>query len=313
MSEESKVEERKEYKKNENYSQEVLEQIMSAYKIAVKYGNEALKKDTYEKLYYFGRAYVYSVMWNTYPSLMKNPNHREDIIEEIWCVIFEEIDSYDCSKSSLTTFILPWIRHVVTEYCSHNFHKTTPYIASGMRKVSAAVNSCREKNIPASIETLQKMTDLRIPTIKKCIDQLSMKDSVSYEVLSENGFEQSSSLNSPENIFFKNEETRIFNSILEESLVGEELEVMILLLQPDNPSKLKASYREIAKKIHSNVPHVKDCISSATMKLKNNKELQKRYPGILKMYDESLMGESAPVLDDEDFIKEQYKELDTEE
>ena len=49
------------------------------------------------------------------------------------------------------------------------------------------------------------------------------------------------------------------------------------------------------------------------MKLKNNKELQKRYPGILKMYDESLMGESAPVLDDEDFIKEQYKELDTEE
>ena len=31
-------------------------------------------------------------------------------VDEIWCVIFEQIDNYDCSKSSLTTFVLPWIR-----------------------------------------------------------------------------------------------------------------------------------------------------------------------------------------------------------
>lgn len=95
------------------------------------------------------------------------------MIDEIWCVIFEQIDNYDCSKSSLTTFVLPWIRHVVTEYCSRNFHKTTSYYADGIRKVSAAMNYCQEKNIPSSIETLQKLTGLRIPTIKKCIDLLS--------------------------------------------------------------------------------------------------------------------------------------------
>ena len=99
---------------------------------------------------------------------------------------------------------------------------------------------------------------------------------------------------------------------MEESLTEEELEIMILLLQPDNPSKLKASYREIAQKTQSNVPHIKDCISSATMKLKNNRELLRKYPGFIKMYDDSLMGESAPLLDDDDFIKEQYKELDQE-
>lgn len=221
----------------------------------------------------------------------------------------QETDNYDCSKSSLTTFVLPWIRHVVTEYCSRNFHKTTSYYADGIRKVSAAMNYCQEKNIPSSIETLQKLTGLRIPTIKKCIDLLSKKDVVSYEVLSENGFEQSSSLSSPENIFIKNEETESFNHILEESLTEEELEIMILLLQPDNPAKLKASYREIAQKTHTNVPYVKDCISRATMKLKNNKELLRKYPNVIKMYDESMVGESAPVLDDGDLIKEQYEEL----
>lgn len=258
---------------------------------------------------FFGRSYVYSVMWETYPTIMRNPLHRDDVIDEIWCVIFEQIDNYDCSKSSLTTFVLPWIRHVVTEYCSRNFHKTTSYYADGIRKVSAAMNYCQEKNIPSSIETLQKLTGLRIPTIKKCIDLLSKKDVVSYEVLSENGFEQSSSLSSPENIFFKNEETESFNHILEESLTEEELEIMILLLQPDNPAKLKASYREIAQKTHTNVPYVKDCISRATMKLKNNKELLREYPNVIKMYDESMVGESAPVLDDGDLIKEQYEEL----
>lgn len=307
--EDYKMEERKEYKKNENYSQEVLAQIMNSYKIACTYGNDVLKKDMLEKLYYFGRSYVYSVMWETYPTIMRNPLHRDDVIDEIWCVIFEQIDNYDYSKSSLTTFVLPWIRHVVTEYCSRNFHKTTSYFAGGIRKVSAAMNYCQEKNIPSSIETLQKLTGLRIPTIKKCIDLLSKKDVVSYEVLSENGFEQSSSLCSPENIFLKNEETESFNHILEESLTEEELEIMILLLQPDNPAKLKASYREIAQKTHTNVPYVKDCISRTTMKLKNNKELLRKYPNVIKMYDESMVGESAPVLDDGDLIKEQYEEL----
>ena len=312
MSEDSKVKERKEYKKNENYDQEVLKQIMRTYRIARKYGNEILKKEMLEKLYFFGRSYVYSVMWETYPTLMKNPFHREDIVHEIWCVVFDEIENFDCDKGSLTTFMLPWIRHVVTEYCSHNFHKTTPYYSDGIRTVSAALNLCHEKGITANVETIQKLTNLRIPTIKKCIDQLAKKDTVSYEVLSESGFEQSSSLYSPESIFFRNEETKSFNDILEESLTEEELEVMILLLQPDNSSRLKASYREIAKKLNSNVPHIKDCISSATMKLKNNKDLLRRYPGVIKMYDNSLMGESAPVLDDDDFIKEQYEELDPE-
>ena len=218
MSEDSKVKERKEYKKNENYDQEVLKQIMRTYRIARKYGNEILKKEMLEKLYFFGRSYVYSVMWETYPTLMKNPFHREDIVHEIWCVVFDEIENFDCDKGSLTTFMLPWIRHVVTEYCSHNFHKTTPYYSDGIRKVSAALNLCHEKGITANVETIQKLTNLRIPTIKKCIDQLAKKDTVSYEVLSESGFEQSSSLYSPESIFFRNEETKSFNDILEESL-----------------------------------------------------------------------------------------------
>ena len=86
--EDYKMEERKEYKKNENYSQEVLAQIMNSYKIACTYGNDVLKKDMLEKLYYFGRSYVYRVMWESYPTIMRNPLHRDDVIDEIWCVIF---------------------------------------------------------------------------------------------------------------------------------------------------------------------------------------------------------------------------------
>ena len=58
--EDYKMEERKEYKKNENYSQEVLAQIMNSYKIACTYGNDVLKKDMLEKLYYFGNVINFS-------------------------------------------------------------------------------------------------------------------------------------------------------------------------------------------------------------------------------------------------------------
>ena len=79
---------------------------MNSYKIACTYGNDVLKKDMLEKLYYFGRSYVYSVMWETYPTIMRNPLHRDDVIDEIWCVIFEQIDNYDCSKSSLYNILV---------------------------------------------------------------------------------------------------------------------------------------------------------------------------------------------------------------
>ena len=42
--EDYKMEERKEYKKNENYSQEVLAQIMNSYKIAAPTGMMCLRR-----------------------------------------------------------------------------------------------------------------------------------------------------------------------------------------------------------------------------------------------------------------------------
>ena len=49
--------------------------------------------------------------------------------------------------------------------------------------------------------------------------------------------------------------------------------------------------------------------ASAVRRKLIDKELLRKYPNVIKMYDESMVGEFAPVLDDGDLVKEQYEEL----
>lgn len=298
------------YKKNENYSQENLNYIIDIYRRAKAEGKKQVMQRQMNLFYEYIFRYVYRVCWDSYPTLMKSHIHGRDLIQEIWLKIIEEIDNYDYEKASITTFILPWIKHVVSEYCSKNFSKTSVYYSAAMSKVSAAINYCHHLGIDANFHTIVKITKLPEVTVTQSMELIQRKDMVSYENLTESGYEHTSSILSPEAYILQQEEAEIMNNFLEDVLSKEEREVLYYLITPDDPEKSKASYSEIAKKMHTNIPKVQHTISYITAKLKNNKKLKKYFPEILSMYDETLLESNIPILDDSDFINEQIEELD---
>lgn len=298
------------YKKNENYDQNKLKKIFDVYRIAKVMNNEELMKLQRTAIYDYIKNYVYRVMWDSYPLLMSNSKYRDDLIQDVWVKIFEEIDKYDYNKGSITTFLLPWIKHAVSEFYSSRFRNTSVYYANAITKVTGAINFCNANGIAPNIEVLSNITNIPETTVAQALDQLLKKDYVSYDVLAENSFEQPSVQMGPEAQAIANGVTEEFNKIIQKVLTEEELTCVQCLLNPDNPTKQKASYREIAAQMDCSIPYAKGLISKVTAKLRYDPELNRFFPELISMYAGDLDRSGAPILDDDDFVDEQMKELE---
>ena len=155
------------YTKNEKYGQDEINKLVKIYHMAQKAGDEVTVQDAYTKLYYHIEKYVYKTLWDNYGTLMRNSHHRDDIIQDVWVKILTELKNYDPDKGAITTFIAPWIRHVVSDYASKNFRKTSVYYANAMKQINGAQNYCKQYGLnPDDIETLITLTGLSEATIK---------------------------------------------------------------------------------------------------------------------------------------------------
>lgn len=299
------------YAKNENYKQDEITKLVKIYHMAQKAGDEKTVQDAYTKLYYHIEKYVYKTLWKDYGTLMKNSHHREDIIQDVWVKILSELKNYDPDKGAITTFIAPWIRHVVSDYSSKNFRKTSVYYASAMKQINGAQNYCKQYGLnPDDIETLITLTGLSEATIKNTLDLMSKKDSVSYEALIDAGADYMTTIKGPEESVIESESERNLKELLDDVLTDEELELLRLLLNPENTNKKHSSYREIAEQIPgSNIPKIKRKISRITTKLKNNKRFAELYPYIIAQ-EKALENNYIPVLDDDGYDDSDYDDFD---
>ncbi len=297
------------FKRNDNYSAEEINKYIKVHKIAKRTNNKELMKIEMDHIYRYLYKFIWKFLWTSYPTLMRNSYHREELVQEVWVKIAEEIDNYDPGKASITTFLKPWIKHVVSDYCSRNFKKTTPYYSSAMSKVTAAVNYFNTNGETPTLERIVRMTGLPETTILEAMDQLVRKDTVSYDSLAEVGYEQQSHIRGPEEQALKNDRTAMVNKYLTELLTPFELEVVQCLLEPADTSKDKASYREIAKRLGSNIPYIKQTVSHITAKLKSKGMLLLEHSTLLMRMEEYMTDASAPLLDDKDLIDEQIRDL----
>ena len=297
------------FKKNDNYSSRVIEKHIRVHKLAKETNNKELMKIATENIYGFLYKFIWKILWSSYPTLMRNPYHKEELVQEVWLKILEEIDNYDSQKASITTFLKPWIKHVVSDYCSKNFRKTTPYYSSAMSKVSAAINYYESKGEAPALDKIVQMTCLPETTVLEALDQLIRKDTVSYDALAEVGYEQQSHIRGPEEQMLRNDRTARVNRYIMELLTPFELEVVQCLLSPEATSKEKASYREIAEKLDSNIPFIKQTVSHITAKLKNQELLFLEHSSLLMRMEEYMTDANAPLLDDKDLIDEQISDL----
>ncbi len=305
------------YKKNKDYDQNKFNHAFDMWKIARQIGNQKLAAKMMNTMYDFCEKFVYKELWKKYPSLMNNFEHRQNLIQEVWVKIVEQLPNYDYDKAGITTFIALWIPHVGTSYYSDSFTYTTNYFTDAMTKVNAAENMLRVNNIDISIDSLMRITNLPEVTIIQAQELLRRKERVSYEAMA---VEQPSNLLGPEATILQNEATENFNRILQKELDEEELLVVQFLTSPKDSIKDVASYGEVVENMNTymkeincpdryNVPKVKKIVSHISMKIVNSKEMNNYLPNAIKAYKSIGLEGDMPVLDDEDFIKEQESVL----
>lgn len=293
------------YGKNEKYGQEEIEKMIKVYHMALEAGDNATVQDAFTKIYSFIEKYVYKTLWDNYHALMQNKSHREDVIQEVWVKIFSELKNYNPEKGAITTFIAPWIKHVVSDYASKNFRKTSVYYANAMQKINGAQNYCRQYGLNSDdIDVIMNLTGLSEATVKNTMEIMSRKDTASYEALLEVGADYVSTIKGPEQSMIEKESEEALDEILKETLDKEELVILDLLLNPDNSDKSHSSYREIVEKLPgTNIPKIKRKVSRITAKLKNNQKFAKLYPYIVAQ-EKALEENYLPVLKDETDIKD---------
>lgn len=289
------------FNKNEKYSQEEIEKLIKIYHMALEAGDNDTVQDAFTKIYNFIEKYVYKTLWDNYRTLMQNKYHREDIIQEVWLRIFSELKNYNPEKGAITTFIAPWIRHVVSDYASKNFRKTSVYYANAMKKINGAQNYCKQFGLNEDdIDTLMNLTGLSEATVKNTLDLMSKKDNVSYEALIDAGADYMSGIKGPEESVIESESEKDLHELLVDVLTDEEMFLLKLLMNPENSNKKHSSYREIAEQIPgSNIPKIKRKISRITTKLKNNNRFAQLYPYIIAQ-EKALEDNYISVLDSED-------------
>lgn len=299
------------YKKNAAYDQEEITKLVKIYHMALDAGDDAVVQDAFTKIHDFIEKFVYNTLWSNYRTLMQSRYHREDIIQDVWVKIFSELKNYDPDKGAITTFVAPWIKHVVSDYSSKNFRKTSVYYANAMKKINGAQNYCKQYGLKSDdIETIMSLTGLSEATVKNTLDLMAKQDSVSYEALIDAGADYMTGIKGPEESVIESESEKDLNALLKDVLTEEELELLELLLNPDNSNKRHSSYREIAEKIPgSNIPKIKRKISRITTKLKNNKKFAQMYPYIIAR-EKALEESYVPVMDEDDDVDEVYENFE---
>ncbi|HJB27618.1 MAG TPA: sigma-70 family RNA polymerase sigma factor [Candidatus Blautia faecavium] len=297
------------YEQNKTYNSETLYKYCRLLNYGRKENDRKLIQLASNKIYDEIYLLVYDLLWEKYPKLMRNPRHMQDLTQEIWVKIMQNIGNFDL-RARASTFLMPWIINAVTEYYAKNIGRSSTYYADKMRKIKGAINYLATIDMPPTYNNISELTDIPVSTIKKTMDHLYMNVSVSYDVLAEAGVEQRSSIPNPEDCAIKNDRTKAFNDFLCSILTKEELEILRLLINPDHPEKYdKASYREIAGKLHTTPQEVHRMIAKITAKIQNNAYKLEAESVLTPLFKKYMDEQPVPILDDGDLIDEHIAEL----
>lgn len=267
------------YKKNEKYKQEEMNELITLYHNALELEDKSAIQNAFTEIYYFIEKYVSQTLWHRYKTLMSNPQHREEITQSVWLKLFDEMKYYNPDKGTITTFVSPWISHVVSEYVSKSFKKSSVYYANAMDKIIGAQDYCKQHGLNVNdIKLLENMTGLSKHTIKNSLDLIAKKDTISYESLLNVCFNTAS----PDELLLEAESETNLKNLVKNILNEEELKILELYLTPNNPAKKHASYQEIADNFSDKgAQKIRRKIIKIKKKLGSNKKFAEMYPHIL--------------------------------
>ncbi len=245
---------KKVYEKNKNYDPEKMRKAVAIHRAAKAIGDMETMKAQNEIIYAFLENYVYKVLSTNFGRVMRDKWLQKDIVNEVWVTIFEHIDRYDADKGSPTTFVFPWIKHVIGEVTSAHYRKTTPYFAGACRKIQSAQNYCETRRIEASVSNICRLTGLPLTTVNRGLKLILRANTQSLEALTEaDGVSAKGSTFEPEREALINEKNEAIRGFLASLTPCERLVAYFRANPLDDIGEKKsdklATYAEIAARL----------------------------------------------------------------
>ena len=134
-----------------------------------KVGENELIKKVNEAFYKKNTGTVLQILWGRFPTFMKNPNTRDDIVQSAWEKILENFFKYNGS-TALSTFM-------------------TPYALSGASLVARNTTAASSKEAPFVLETIPSKDPLPLDVVLKkeatltILKEIESLDDMSREVM----------------------------------------------------------------------------------------------------------------------------------
>lgn len=290
-----------EYQKNEQYSQEEVLKLVTFYHTALEVGDGEGVKEASARIFKFIEKYVNKTLWETCGTIMRNPMYCDDLKQDVWLHIFEELKKYNPDKGTLTTFVKYWILHAVSNFSSRSFHNTTTYYATVIQKINRAKNFCKQAGMDSDdMDVLIRLTGLTDTTIRHALTYMERQNKTSYEALVDAGVDYVSGVKSPEVSLMEAETLRELTDVCSEILTEEEIAYFLILITPGADGKTHASYREIQAQFpRTNIPYIKKTISRLLVKLRSSSRIIQLFPQIARM-EKALEDIFIPVFDNDD-------------
>lgn len=90
---------------------------------------------------------VISIGKKHFPTYMKNPQEREELIMNAWCGVYEAAYNYDPSRAAPTTFFYRPILHEMNEYIARFLNKSTSYSMLVRKKIKEATDRLSARGV----------------------------------------------------------------------------------------------------------------------------------------------------------------------
>ena len=221
------------------------------------------------------KGFIYHIIKKSYSTYAKNNFY--DLIQEGKLGIMEGMKKYDPNKSMPTTFFSPYIKHEIQGHITKQVDKTTAHYSSSIKKINRAIEGFESTGKPYTNVDIAIQTQLSLETVNQSMAIKNYRDEIHIDACVPGMIDNNTTsqrMPTPEEEYFKREETEVLYRAIAETLTPQEIQVCQYHFGLNDTETL--SEGEISKRMGIPKDKVKKLINSSIRKLKDS-ELKNLY------------------------------------
>lgn len=222
--------------------------------------------------------------------------HYADLAQSGRLGVLSNIDKYDPTRGTLTTFFKVYILHEMKNYININVNKMSAHYSSKSKPINDAKAMFEAKGIAYTALDIHIETGIKLETITKTLRIQTNANEKYFETDSELDAAVGGTYDSPESIMIQNEKLTTFYNALNKLTPREKLVVSMKFgLNGENKHSTKA----LSEELNLAPDKVRKCLNGAFTKLKKDTNLRQMFRDYIKEDERYLQEEDVCIVPNE--------------